>query len=95
MAVKAKIANEAILKLDGKEINLDQFFEEEADEREEGGEEIHDDSISENEDKREMNETYVELNRRIGELMKKNEDLAKEMLILKVVRMKKFALLQN
>ena len=54
MAVKAKIANEAILKLDGKEINLDQFFEEEADEREEGGEEIHDDSISENEDKREI-----------------------------------------
>ena len=54
MAVKAKIANEAILKLDGKEINLDQFFEEEADEREEGGEGIHDDSISENEDKREI-----------------------------------------
>lgn len=54
MAVKAKIANEAILKLDGKEINLDQFFEEEADEREEGGEKIHDDSISDNEDKREI-----------------------------------------
>ena len=53
MAVKAKIANEAILKLDGKEINLDQFFEEEADEREEG-EDIHEDSISENEDKREI-----------------------------------------
>ena len=53
MAVKAKIANEAILKLDGKEINLDQFFEEEADERE-GGEDIHEDSISENEDKREI-----------------------------------------
>lgn len=53
MAVKAKIANEAILKLDGKEINLDQFFEEEADEREDG-EDIHEDSISENEDKREI-----------------------------------------
>lgn len=53
MAVKAKIANEAILKLDGKEINLDQFFEEEADERKDG-EEIHDDSIVENEDKREI-----------------------------------------
>lgn len=53
MAIKAKIANEAILKLDGKEINLDQFFEEEADEREEG-EDIHKDSISENEDKREI-----------------------------------------
>lgn len=53
MAVKAKIANEAILKLDGKEINLDQFFEEEADEREDG-EDIHEDSITENEDKREI-----------------------------------------
>lgn len=53
MAVKAKVANEAILKLDGKEINLDQFFEEEADEREDG-EDIHEDSISENEDKREI-----------------------------------------
>lgn len=53
MAVKAKIANEAILKLDGKEINLDQFFEEEADERKDG-EDIHEDSISENEDKREV-----------------------------------------
>lgn len=53
MAVKAKIANEAILKLDGKEINLDQFFEEEADEREDG-KDIHEDSISENEDKREI-----------------------------------------
>ena len=53
MAVKAKIANEAILKLDGKEINLDQFFEEEADERKDG-EDIHDDSITENEDKREI-----------------------------------------
>ena len=53
MAVKAKVANEAILKLDGKEINLDQFFEEEADEREDG-KDIHEDSISENEDKREI-----------------------------------------
>lgn len=53
MADKAKVVNEAILKLDGKEINLDQFFEEEADEREDG-EDIHDDSIVENEDKREI-----------------------------------------
>lgn len=53
MAVKAKIANEAILKLDGKEINLDQFFEEEADEKE-NGLDIHEDSIVENEDKREI-----------------------------------------
>lgn len=48
-----KTCNEAILKLDGKEINLDQFFEEEAQEHSDG-EEIHEDSISMNEDKREI-----------------------------------------
>lgn len=53
MAVKAKIANEAILKLDGKEIDLEQFFKEEADEKEDGVD-IHEDSITENEDKREI-----------------------------------------
>lgn len=51
MAVKAKTSNEAILKLDGKEINLDQFFEEESQE-EDGGVDIHEESIAENEDKR-------------------------------------------
>lgn len=50
MANKAKIVNEAILKLDGKEIDLDRFFEEEKDD-EDG---VHADSISENEDKREI-----------------------------------------
>ena len=51
MANKAKVVNEAILKLDGKEINLDQFFKEEADEKDNGAD-VHEDSISENEDKR-------------------------------------------
>lgn len=51
MAVKVKTSNEAILKLDGKEINLDQFFEEESQETD-GGAEIHEESIAENEDKR-------------------------------------------
>ena len=51
MANKAKVHNEAILKLDGKEINLDQFFKEEADEKDDGAD-VHEDSISENEDKR-------------------------------------------
>ncbi|MBO7735246.1 MAG: DUF2213 domain-containing protein [Methanobrevibacter sp.] len=51
MAVKAKTSNEAILKLDGKEINLDQFFEEESQETD-GGVDIHEESIAENEDKR-------------------------------------------
>ena len=54
MAKKAKIANEAILKLDGKEINLDRFFEEEAREDDGDGVELHTDSIVENEDKREI-----------------------------------------
>lgn len=54
MAKKAKIANEAILKLDGKEINLDRFFEEEAREDDGEGVELHTDSIVENEDKREI-----------------------------------------
>lgn len=51
MAVKAKTSNEAILKLDGKEINLGQFFEEESQETD-GGVDIHEESIAENEDKR-------------------------------------------
>lgn len=51
MAVKAKTVNEAILKLDGKEIDLDRFFEEEAEEKD-GGADIHEESIAENEDKR-------------------------------------------
>lgn len=50
MAEKAKVKNEAILKLDGKEIDLDRFFQEEKDD-EDG---VHADSISENEDKREI-----------------------------------------
>lgn len=54
MAKKAKITNEAILKLDGKEINLDRFFEEEAREDDGEGVELHTDSIVENEDKREI-----------------------------------------
>lgn len=54
MAKKAKIANEAILKLDGKEINLDRFFDEEAREDDGDGVELHTDSIVENEDKREI-----------------------------------------
>ncbi len=45
-----KTANEAILELDGKRINLDRFFEEEK--KDEG--DTHDDSIVENEDKREV-----------------------------------------
>ena len=53
MAVKAKTVNEAILKLDGKEINLDRFFEEEAEEKN-GGADIHEESIAENEDKRKL-----------------------------------------
>ena len=53
MAVKVKTTNEAILKLDGKEINLDQFFEEESQEKD-GGAEIHEESIAENEDKRKL-----------------------------------------
>lgn len=53
MAVKVKTSNEAILKLDGKEINLDQFFEEESQEKD-GGAEIHEESIAENEDKRKL-----------------------------------------
>lgn len=53
MAVKAKTANEAILKLDGKEIDLDRFFAEEAEEKE-GGADIHKESIAENEDKRKL-----------------------------------------
>ena len=51
MAVKAKTVNEAILKLDGKEIDLDRFFAEEAEEKD-GGADIHEESIAENEDKR-------------------------------------------
>lgn len=50
MAGKAKVVNEAILKLDGKEIDLDRFFDEEK--NDEDG--VHADSISENEDKREI-----------------------------------------
>lgn len=58
MAEKSKSKNEAILELDGKRINLDQFFAEEKAEVE-GGDEVHEDSIteesaSENEDKREV-----------------------------------------
>ena len=53
MAVKAKTSNEAILKLDGKEINLDRFFEEEAHEKD-GGVDIHEESIAENEDMRKL-----------------------------------------
>lgn len=51
MAQKAKICNEAILKLDGKEINLDKFFEEEAAEKENGAD-VHEKSL--NEDKRDI-----------------------------------------
>lgn len=50
MAEKAKVVNEAILKLDGKEIDLDRFFSEEK--NDEDG--VHADSITENEDKREI-----------------------------------------
>lgn len=53
MAVKAKTVNEAILKLDGKEIDLDRFFAEEAEEKD-GGADIHEESIAENEDKRKL-----------------------------------------
>lgn len=53
MALKSKSKNEAILELDGKRINLDQFFDEEKQEKE-GEEAIHEDSITENEDKREI-----------------------------------------
>lgn len=49
-----KVKNEAILKVNGKEIDLEKFFEEEATEETEGGEAIHDDSISQNEDKRKL-----------------------------------------
>ena len=38
---------------------------------------IKSNNINIEKDKRERNETYVELNKRIGELMKKNEDLSK------------------
>lgn len=50
MAGKAKVVNEAILKLDGKEIDLDRFFEEEKNDEDD----VHADSITENEDKREI-----------------------------------------
>lgn len=53
MAVKAKVVNEAILKLDGKEIDLDRFFQEEAEEKD-GGADVHEESIAENEDKRKL-----------------------------------------
>ena len=49
-----KVKNEAILRVNGKEIDLEKFFEEEATEETEGGEAIHDDSISQNEDKRKL-----------------------------------------
>ena len=58
---KAKITNEAILKLDGKEINLDRFFEEEAREDDGDGVELHTDSIVENEDKREIIRELMEI----------------------------------
>ena len=61
MAKKAKITNEAILKLDGKEINLDRFFEEEAREDDGDGVELHTDSIVENEDKREIIRELMEI----------------------------------
>lgn len=48
-----KMKNEAILEIDGKRINLDKFFEEEAQEKD-NGEELHDESISQNEDKRKL-----------------------------------------
>ena len=43
-----KICNEAILELDGKKINLDQFFAEEKNETDEGTD-VHEESITENE----------------------------------------------
>lgn len=48
-----KVKNEAILKVNGKEIDLEKFFEEEAKE-EVGGEAPHEESISQNEDKRKL-----------------------------------------
>lgn len=50
---KAKTKNTAVLELDGKRIDLDQFFEEESKETEDG-EATHAPSITENEDKREI-----------------------------------------
>lgn len=49
----AKTVNSAVLELDGKRIDLDRFFSEEKDEKENGAD-VHEDSISENEDKREV-----------------------------------------
>ena len=46
--IMKKVANTAILELDGKRIDLDQFFDEEKEERD-AGENPHEDSISENE----------------------------------------------
>ncbi|MCH5201905.1 MAG: DUF2213 domain-containing protein [Oscillospiraceae bacterium] len=53
MAAKSKSANKAVLELDGKRIDLDRFFSEEESEKEDGVD-VHEDSISENEDKREI-----------------------------------------
>lgn len=52
---KFKVVNEAKLILDGKEVDLDRFFEEEREERDDG-KDIHEESIEEvsNEDKREI-----------------------------------------
>lgn len=50
---KSKSSNKAILELDGKRVDLDQFFEQESEE-EQDGEKIHAPAITENEDKREI-----------------------------------------
>lgn len=50
MAVKAKVSNTAVLKLDDKEINLDQFFKDGDD----GATDAKDETHAENEDKREI-----------------------------------------
>lgn len=71
---KAKITNEAILKLDGKEINLDRFFEEEAREDDGEGVELHTDSIVENEDKREIIRELMDIAGKPAEDFKGGDD---------------------
>lgn len=57
---ESKVCNEAILLLDGKKINLDQFFEEEKNEVDEGTE-VHEESITENEEVLEQEDDTLEL----------------------------------
>lgn len=48
-----KVKNEAILKINGKEVDLEKFFEEESKEND-GEKDLHEESISQNEDKRKL-----------------------------------------